>query len=252
MIKLNRNFTPVCLDPISVRDGTREYIKDSDLRVWNINELKQALLDLSNEKCAYCECKVTEESKYMEVEHFLEKDNNPNSVLLWNNLLPSCKRCNGTKGTHDVLTEPVIDPCQDEPKDHLQYRLGRLRGKTELGRSTVDVIGLNDYKRSILPRHKITERIHEFIDDCLRLLENYLEIPTTRRKNVLHRKVNALLEECISLAEYSATAATALHTDPDYLELRAMLLKQSLWKDEFEVMHYESQSLALDVANISN
>jgi hypothetical protein len=38
--------------------------------VWNFDELKEALLWTSYGKCAYCECRLSEESKYVEVEHF--------------------------------------------------------------------------------------------------------------------------------------------------------------------------------------
>ena len=37
----------------------------------------------------------------MEVEHFEDKKNNPNKVIEWENFLPSCKRCNGSKFTQD-------------------------------------------------------------------------------------------------------------------------------------------------------
>ncbi|EON74840.1 hypothetical protein ADIS_4703 [Lunatimonas lonarensis] len=43
--------------------------------------LKESLLELSYGKCAYCECDLKEEAKYMEVEHFEDKANNPNKVL---------------------------------------------------------------------------------------------------------------------------------------------------------------------------
>ena len=48
---------------------------------------------------------------------FLKRfDDYPDEVVDWDNLLPSCKRCNTTKGTHDVVTEPIINPFDIDPK----------------------------------------------------------------------------------------------------------------------------------------
>lgn len=41
--------------------------------VWNNEHIKSALLLSSHGKCAYCECSLTSESNYMEVEHFEDK-----------------------------------------------------------------------------------------------------------------------------------------------------------------------------------
>ena len=109
MIKLERSFPPIFLTSIEVKRLTEEY-KTTKNSVWNIVELKKALLETSYGKCAYCECDLTVESKYMEVEHFRDKDSYPDDVVEWLNLLPSCKRCNGAKGTHDTVIEPIVNP----------------------------------------------------------------------------------------------------------------------------------------------
>ncbi|OQY54394.1 MAG: hypothetical protein DRR08_10845 [Candidatus Parabeggiatoa sp. nov. 2] len=72
--------------------------------VWKKPYIIRALLKMSSDKCCYCECNVTEESNYLEVEHFQPKSLYPDKVVVWDNLLPSCKRCNGTKRDHDTQT----------------------------------------------------------------------------------------------------------------------------------------------------
>ena len=74
---------------------------------------------MSNQKCAYCEGRLDLKSDYMEVEHFRDKKDYPNDVLIWENLLPSCKHCNGNKSSHDVVSEPIINPFVDVPREHI-------------------------------------------------------------------------------------------------------------------------------------
>lgn len=97
MIRLYRPNCPQQLTDTVKDELTQEFI-NTGKNVWAKTYIKSALLAMSHNKCAYCECKLDEESKYMEVEHFLPKDDYPNQVVDWNNLLPSCKRCNTKKG----------------------------------------------------------------------------------------------------------------------------------------------------------
>ena len=96
MIKLERLNDPIKLTPAFVAAKTDEF-KTMGASVWNIEWLKEALCALSHDKCAYCECSVKKESNYMEVDHFEDKSHNPDKVMQWDNLLPSCKHCNGHK-----------------------------------------------------------------------------------------------------------------------------------------------------------
>ena len=151
MIKLERKFTPIFLTPNFVKTKTDEFLL-KNTNVWNIPDLKKTLLELSYGKCAYCECDLEEESKYMEVEHFEDKKHNPNKVLEWENLLPSCKRCNGAKKNHDVKANPIINPFIDIPSENLVFRLYQIKGKTEKGIKTVETINLNHIIRAVNKR----------------------------------------------------------------------------------------------------
>ena len=107
MIELNRVVKPSYLTDEKISELTAEF-KASGKSVWNNEQIKKPLLESSHGKCAYCECDLRKESNYMEVEHFEDKNHNPDKVVIWNNLLPSCKKCNGAKGAHDVISEPII------------------------------------------------------------------------------------------------------------------------------------------------
>lgn len=245
MIKLERNFHPLCITPAEVKRLTDEF-KQTKASVWNFAALKTALLSTSNGKCAYCECDLTKESNYMEVEHFRDKDSYPDDVVCWDNLLPSCKRCNVSKGTHDVVAEPIINPYEIDPKHHFQFRLYRFRATTSLGKDSLGVLDLNNSSRAVVVRFEIGEKIHESLEHALEILDTYEKNGATRTKNRLLGTVGALLLECQPSAEYSATAASVVHSSLHYETLVGKMQKQGLWTTELDGLHVQSKGVALD------
>lgn len=244
MIKLERNITPIKLTPAFIASQTTEFIANKT-NVWNIEWLKDCLLELSFGKCAYCECDLKEESKYMEVEHFEDKNNNPHKVLVWDNLLPSCKRCNGSKSTHDVLSEPIINPFVDIPANHLTFRLYRFKPKDNKGKTTIDVVDLNNTERAVKKRFEIGEALEKAIEKSDERLELFEANPITRRRNKLKNTIEDILKECQPDSIYSATCATILHSNDTYLNIKARMIIHGIWSDEFERLHNRSQKLIL-------
>lgn len=84
--------------------------------VWNKAYIKNALLEMSDNKCCYCECKIGKGEREMHVEHFKPKSIYPDLVVEWNNLLPSCPHCNKQKSSHDTGndSEQVIKELVEE------------------------------------------------------------------------------------------------------------------------------------------
>lgn len=244
MIALNRLFTPLCLCPPEVERLTEEFVA-TGAPVWNFDELKQALLTTSSGKCAYCECKLAVESKYVEVEHFFCKEHHPGRVLDWMNLLPACKRCNGSKGHHNVAIDPILDPYDSRPPEHLSLRLYRIVGITGIGQLTVEVLRLNDSDRLVAVRFEVGEWIIEAVAESNDRLAAYLARADTRSRNRLVARVHSLLTECQPQAQYSATSATVLHSDPGYLSLIRQMKNHDVWTEDLERMHALSATLVL-------
>lgn len=205
MIRLYRSAPPAELTEAEVIRLTNLY-RTSGTNVWNKPFIKAKLLEFSFGKCVFCECKANEGSVYVEVEHFWPKKIYPDKVVEWENLLPSCKRCNGEKGEHDTGLVQIVNPTLDNPSEHLSLIGCRFHAKTDLGKRTIEVINLNDRARK-LPE----QRFKIYLDFCERL-ENLREglnnQPIISRK--LQREMRILLVESIPSAEYSATAATTL------------------------------------------
>lgn len=246
MIKLQRPSKPSCLTPELVQTKTEEF-KANGTSVWHIEELKEALLDMSDGKCCYCECNITEESKYMEVEHFKCKDKYKNEVLEWLNLLPSCKRCNGIKHNHDVLIEPIIDPSTTNPKEHLKYYHLTLYAKDELGQSTIDVLNLNDSSRLVTPRFELWLTLNDTLKNLELIADGYIEKPITRRKNRLVNSFKLLLMEATPSSEYAAVYATILLNEPAYKKISSILKDKELWNEELEALEQAAQHCQLDL-----
>lgn len=247
MIKIERGFTPSFFSPERITSLTSTFINEGKA-VWQHQEVKSALLSISNNKCAYCECKLEEESKYLEVEHFKDKDTYPQDVIKWENLLPSCKHCNVSKGRHDVVVEPIVNPCDDEPVAHFILKNYRLCGTSDLGRETIDVLDLNNTNKNVFKRFEVGEIIHNQLDSVRLYYNEYIQNPTPRKLRILQRKLKAIIEICQKTSSYSAVASTMLQCNDDYIFLRNAFLGLNIWDEECIVLDENSILLRLQTA----
>ena len=245
MIKLTYPTKPAELTDVVVEQLTAEFKADKTKSVWQKDYIKSALLSMSFNKCCFCEAKIDEESKYMEVEHFHPKSLYEDDVVIWENLLPICKRCNTKKLNHDTKQEPMIHPAKDNPKEHLYLQNYWFYKKTILGQTTIDSIYLNDKHRLIKKRAEIGNVIIEQLHDIFDSIAHYLESPTTRNRNKIIAKLKNVLIECCPESEYSATAATVLLSNPNYQEIKQLFGKNNLWSDEFKELEKQVEFCAL-------
>ena len=245
MIKLYRSYTPIKLTPVFVEEKTNEF-KTTGAAVWNIDWLKEALCGLSHNKCAYYECSVKKESNYMEVEHFEDKKHNPDKVLAWDNLLPSCKHCNGHKSTHDVVKEPIVNPFLDDPRDHLYLQNYRYKPKDDKGRFTNEVLQLNDEERD-LPgiRFKIGNGLERLIELFGDRYKTFKMTGSVISRNKMLNVLSDMLRQCQPESEYSALCSTVLHSSDEYLQIKSNLMAEGLWNKDFDRMDKLSRTLCL-------
>jgi len=247
MIKLERCPKPDFLTDEKVDELVEEF-KQNGSSVWNTENIKKPLLNSSYGKCSYCECDLTEESKYMEVEHFEDKKHNPEKVVIWENLLPSCKKCNGTKSTHNVIEEPILNPYIQDPREHLSIRLFRMRGLTEIGRESIEVVGLNNQERLVLKRFEIGSQTANSIEMAWERHSTYKNNGRTQSKNRLISLVEGILLECQPKAIYAATTATVALTDTSFCELLGVMKSDDIWSEYLEELRTAAQELVLQCA----
>lgn len=249
MIKLKSVPKPKELTKAEQIRLTNLFKKTGD-SVWKTDYIRKALLSMSNEKCCYCECNISEESKYFEVEHYLHKHKYKLYVLEWSNLLPSCKRCNGTKNDHDVKLKPIIHPVKIDPKQHLIFNAYRIKGKDTLGIETENAVDLNNTDKVVIVRFRLGEKLTNGLESLFDLTQEYFigHDVSTRRRNRISSILKGLLTECSPSNIYSATLSTVLLkvNYSRYKEVKAMFRKRGLWDNELKKLEKEVKSSALN------
>ena len=247
MIKLQRPEKPAQLTDERIAELIAEF-KLSEKSVWKQSYITKPLLEMSFGKCCFCETKINEESKYMEVEHFHPKSKYKDEVVDWDNLLPICKRCNGKKSDHDTKLEPIINPVIDDPKIHLKLENNyRFSGITEMGSLTISakVLHLNDSLRLVKKRFDIGEKIIEELIDLLDMTNYFSHTKSNYDKNRIVGKLERLMIEGTKEYEYSATAATLILEDMNYQKIKQLFIDNKLWKTEFIELEKQMKYCAL-------
>ena len=183
----------------------------------------------------------------MEVEHFHHKDGYPKEVVVWDNLLPSCRACNGSKGPLDTIVNPIVNPTKDEPRDHLGFRDYRYRGKTDVGIETVSSLHLNDTQRRCMPRFRVCSELSEKVENLLNEIQNITTTSRTRDMNRMRNSVRELLEACQCDRAYTAIKATSMIHNADYSALVKEMLARGLWTPDLIRLDAQMRGYALDV-----
>ena len=242
MIKLELPPKPALLTKELQAELTQRYIANGD-SVWNIHWLREAVASKAFGKCCYSEIMLNEESKYMEIDHFLPKSKYPNLVMDWENLLPSCKKCNTSK--NDNSDVKIINPFTDNPQDFLYFKAYRYCGKDKngLGKDTAQILDLNNTRHFVLKRCAIGSEIMNTLDSILENIELF-ESTAIKKHNHLKRLKN-LMQKGDRKEEYAALISTTILESEDYQVLEKYLQENSLWDAEFVALKSELEYCAL-------
>ena len=148
---------------------------------WGNDDVRSSLWQMQHHKCCYCERK-REKNRESDIEHFRPKAEVTEAdsshmgywwlAYIWENLLFSCRYCNQqfkknhfpipneSKRAHapshslDGEEAFLIDPVHDDPERHICFdwyqkpdskgvTLTYVRDRTEKGRRTIEIAGLN-------------------------------------------------------------------------------------------------------------
>lgn len=219
---------------------TERFKKNNKDAVWNKSYIRNALLEMSNAKCCYCECKVGAGEREMHIEHFKPKSIYPDLVVAWDNLLPSCPHCNKEKSSHDTGAEPIVNPAEDDPREFFYLKDYRYycfdNADTSIARRTLGVLSLNDSTENVYKRYLIGNELHSKIDEIAELAienESVLKTKTTMRNRIRNGCKN-ILKQGFSNAAYSAFMATLIFNDENFKTCIEILKRQGIWDDELE------------------
>lgn len=251
MIKLIRPNKPVELTEDKEKSLIEKY-KETKQPVWRENYIIKLLMEMSHNKCCYCETILGTQAREMQVDHFHCKKLYPDEVVSWTNLLPSCSRCNSNKSAIDTNQEPIINPCEENPKDYLYLKYYMIKSKDNTigskGRNTVDKLELNHRERLVNPRIKIADEMHNKLDTIHEktIALNSRDDGKLYNKTKIINTLHDILKMAQPDAEYSAFIATIILTDEDYIEIRNILLEQGLWTDDLERLHITAYEIKFD------
>ena len=228
--------------------------------VWKDGYIVDRLKQMSRNKCCYCECFLDEESKYLEVDHFHPKSLYIDEVIDWENLLPTCKRCNKKKDSHDTKNEPIIHPKHDNPREYLYIYEGHYyeindyseegREYVKIGTRTRKILALNDDAVSI-PRNRIKDRALSSLETICDFANVLFEkvICTSEDQSELRNRTISLLNEAQPESAYSATVATCILEHPNYCRLKNILEQLGIWNDDIQALHNTADSISMPSHN---
>lgn len=251
MIKIEKKQCPSQLTNSLKNTLTAQYLSSPKKKnVWNKPFIKSALLESSHGKCAYCECRVDIEASYMEVDHYHDKYTFPQSVVEWDNLLPSCKRCNRNKSTFDTKSNPFINPANTDPRDHMHMRVYRFSPKTIEGANAIKVLRLNDIHRIIMPRAEIIEVLNDQVEDILERIEMFRngKLAEIDSRNKINDYFYNLMQEGMPYSQYAGTVATHLINNPSFNQAIKLWGIERQWNEENESMYQKLKSIAFDMS----
>lgn len=120
--------------------------------------------------------------------------------------------------------------------------------KESKGRMTVDLLDLNNRERLITPRLKIADILHDKLDYLIDKVMNIKSGKETRQlmKTRLKNGIRDVLKMAQPDAEYSAFISTILLEDDDYITIRKTMKALSLWTEELEELHFQSNNIKLE------
>lgn len=128
MISLHKSAMPAVLVQNGV-EWTRvivekmargEELTQAEKTRYRYPQIKQAPVEETHGKCAYCESKL-QHIHHGDVEHIFPKSLRPEQTVDWENLTLACEICNQNKSNRDPHVEQIIDPYAVDPAQHLMF-----------------------------------------------------------------------------------------------------------------------------------
>jgi uncharacterized protein (TIGR02646 family) len=131
---------------------------------YNHPEVKAALLQETNQKCAYCESKLRHVT-YGDIDHIVPKSAVREKWFRWQNLTLACDVCNTNKSAYFGDHDEFVDPYANDPETYFWFvdaTLWGIPGK-DAADITIRVLDLN--------RMDLIERRSQRLKNLMKLLQ---------------------------------------------------------------------------------
>lgn len=199
--------------------------KNSLTNHYKNTEIKTAVFNSSNEKCCFCESKLKEMNGYPEIEHFEPKSLYPEKCFEWTNLMPICRNCNGSKKDHDTISEPIVNPFAQNPKDFFEFKNLRIKSlnDNDIGQKTIEICNLN--RRTLIEGRS---NLYLELEKALIDIENDYDKDLNRNKILKLENFIFDMEKLASNeSKYSAFVKNYLDNSNEYKKLKQILENHS-------------------------
>jgi len=206
-------------------------VKNSLLSHYRHKDIQKELFVSSFYKCAFCECKPGE-SGNIEVEHFAPKSIYPDLAFDWDNLLPSCRKCNEAKSDFDTISYPIINPAKDDPETLLTYNFLRIcpingTSNEKLAENTIEICNLN-CSRLYEARASLLKSLTEYSDELKEKITCINEADTTQKRKIRITKLRNSLEKIdqilVNSSVYSGYCRWYVSQSKEYTEAKKLVL----------------------------
>lgn len=157
-------------------------------------KIKEALIEETHGKCAYCESKFLH-IHHGDVEHIKPKSIYTNKTFEWANLTLACEICNQNKSNNDPNLISIVNPYSDEPEEHILFSGPLIFTFTQKGQNTEVMLDLN--------RAELFEKRKEKLCGAVSILKNVVDTtkPLALRKIIYN---DFIKNELSSKSEYSS------------------------------------------------
>lgn len=191
--------------------------------------VRDGLIKSSQGKCAFCEC-IPSEGGNIEIEHFKPKSEYPEFTFEWENFLPSCRKCNSSKGTHDSVLEPIINPYDIDPENAFHFVDIEIKPSNtdtkKVAEKTIEVCGLNTL-RLWKPRAEILLSLRIFTKSIEVAIKELADADTQRKKEIRINKLREAIDTIEMLTnsseKYSSFCSDFLNRSEAYLSAKAII-----------------------------
>lgn len=197
LIKNKEKWTRELLKAISADD---KKLISARMRKYNRADVKKQLRRETQEKCAYCEARVSVVA-HGDIEHVTPKSLDPNLTFEWSNLTFACQICNQRKMNKTGISDPYCDPVHD----FVFLAPPFLVGRTDQARISILTLTLN--------RPELIEDRLDHLRMLSRTLESIQNEPNDQIRDLMLGELNRDLDT--GKPEYIALKRTILATFQD-------------------------------------
>ena len=187
LINNGEKWTKDLLEQIN-EQGAYSKVENKYKIKYNTDSVNKALDDMYGDFCCYCEGRITV-TGYKRIEHRKPRSKFPELCYEWSNLHTSCEVCNGNKSELWSSDNPIIDPSEDNPKEHLEFKKSFIveRNNSLRGKTTIEHVCLN--------REKLEEARRRILQRMFILILNVNETGDLKKKKLLRKYFEELIAE---------------------------------------------------------